>query len=95
MRKRSLIICVVVLSAVVCLSFCACKGTPNNENIPVTDWSDYLYNVAAAIDSQFLKVDTKEAVPCDLGLVSIFLCRRFAVLAVLRRRVGAIRAQQF
>ena len=55
------------MSAVVCLSFCACKGTPNNENIPVTDWSDYLYNVAAAIDSQFLKVDTKEAVTCDLG----------------------------
>lgn len=69
MHKKWVIISIaVLLLAGVCLSVCACKGTPNKDNIPVTDWRDYLYDVASAIDAQFLKVETKEAVTCDFNI---------------------------
>lgn len=68
MRKKPLIVLVLVLLVVVCLLACSCKGTPNDEVIPVTDWRDYLHDVAAAIDAQFLKVDTKEPVACDFKI---------------------------
>ena len=68
MRKKPLIVFVLVLLVAVCLLACSCKGTPNDEVIPVTDWRDYLYDVAAAIDAQFLKVDTKEPVTCDFKI---------------------------
>ena len=69
MRNKLIIIAVaVLLLAGVCLSICACDGTPNKEDLQVTDWRNYLYDVAAAIDTQFLKVDIKDTVNCDFKI---------------------------
>lgn len=66
---RKLIICfAIAVIFVACILTCSCDGTPNNEDLEVVDWQDYLYSVAVAIDTQFLNVNSNDSVTCDFQI---------------------------
>ena len=63
MRRRVLVILSILLLISLFVCATACDGSKrNDENLPVTPWQDFLVDIAAALDRQYMNISTEKPV---------------------------------
>ncbi len=63
MRRRVFVILSILLLISLFVCATACDGSKrNDENLPITPWQDFLVDIAAALDRQYMNISTEKPV---------------------------------